>query len=430
MVNISCVNEQMRFVFDMAILFFARLTSIFIRVFFGFPWLGLSKDTLLNSNKFAFCTRFLPPMWSGQAVVIKRLLMGLNSKQYCLVSRPVYDRRSDYDFVGALPAKYHDLQKEVQITVFSMNKLIRWINLFIGIIQRGVNIARALKNEKVNVLVVGTGDQIDPAAACLASSILGCKFFVYFFDDYIEQFWEDTDMRPLIIMLERIIVRRSSGAIVPNEYMQQVLIKRYNHVSDIVRNPCPREEVNEKPCQKEKGVKSVRSEEIRLVFTGAIYKLNYDAFRVIISAIEKITYMNVKLHLYTAQSFEVLKSEGLHGDKVVLHAHVPPAEVKFAQRNADILLIPFSFDPRAMGIIKSSATAKLADYLMSEKPILAICPKDSFLNWYFTKHNCGVVVSEESDLLIQKAILNIIQNNTFRKTICRNAGHRAEIETF
>lgn len=85
-----------------------------------------------TSERFAFCTRFLPPMWSGQAVVIGRLLGGLPAEYYCLATQPVHRNRRANDFIGALPGKYYDLPPEKRIPVGRLSEFVRNANLLWG----------------------------------------------------------------------------------------------------------------------------------------------------------------------------------------------------------------------------------------------------------------------------------------------------------
>jgi len=59
----------------------------------------------MTTSRFAVCTRFVPPLWSGQAVVLGRLLAGFPTHTYCLVSLPLYPGKPEHDFTDALPAK-------------------------------------------------------------------------------------------------------------------------------------------------------------------------------------------------------------------------------------------------------------------------------------------------------------------------------------
>jgi glycosyltransferase involved in cell wall biosynthesis len=375
------------------------------------------------SGRFAFCTRFLPPMWSGQAVVIGRLLAGLPPDYYCFATQPVHQNRHDNDFIGALPGKYYDLPPEKRIPTGRVSDYVRYGNLLWGILQRGTAMARALKYDSVDTLIGCTGDLIDPPATFLAARILRCRYFMYFFDDFTEQWWADPAIQKVIRRFERVLALRADGLISPNEYMQQELLKRYQKPSFVVRNPTPRLRPPEAevPFPSDEG-------EIKLVFTGAIYHLNYDIFRNIIAAIGQLARPNVRLHLYTAQPADELIRQGLDGPHVVIHSHLPPADALEVQRKADILLIPFSFQPEAQGIVRTSATAKLADYLMTGRPLLAICHRDSFLGWYLEEYECGMLVASEEPSAIAGAIRAILEDPGLRERLRRNAVDRAKTD--
>ncbi|MCC6611324.1 MAG: glycosyltransferase [Burkholderiales bacterium] len=375
------------------------------------------------TERFAFCTRFLPPMWSGQAVVIGRLLTGLPPEYYCFATQPVYGNRHENDFIGALPGKYYDLPPERRLPIGRVSDLVRYLNLLWGILQRGTAMARALKDDPVDTLIACTGDQIDPPAAFLAARILRCRYFMYFFDDFTEQWWADPAIQKAIRRIERILALRADGLISPNEYMQQELLRRYRKPSSVIRNPTPwmPPRAETAPFPHDEG-------EIKLVFTGAIYHLNYDIFRSIISAIGLLEHANVRLHLYTAQPAEDLVRQGLVGPQVVIHSHLPPAEALAVQSSADILLIPFSFQPAAEGIVRTSGTAKLADYLMTGRSVVAICHENSFLGWYLRKFDCGVAISSEDPAVIAAALQTIIDDPSLRERLRRNAVERAGVD--
>ncbi len=372
--------------------------------------------------RFAFSTRFLPPMWSGQAVVIGRLLDGIPPECYRLVGQPVLPQSEKSEFMDPLPGKRLALRREWYIPILRspVAEFFRVINLFLGIIQRGPAIARALKNEDVDTLIGCSGDVVDPPAAYLAARILGCKLFLYFFDDYTEQWWAEPRLRSVVRRVERVISARADGLISPNEYMQRELRRRCDRESFIVRNPCPWTAfaTTMEPLAERDG-------EFKLVFTGAVYHLNYDILQTVLKAIAKVEHANVKLHIYTAQPASELARQGLISPHIEIHPHVQPNEVLALQRNADILLIPFSFRPEASGIVRSAATAKLADYLLTGRPIMALCPEDSFLGWYLSTHRCGLVVPRDDVDLVASQIELLIGDSRRREEFGSNAIERA-----
>lgn len=366
-------------------------------------------------KRFAVCTRFTPPLWSGQAVVIGRLLDGMSPETYCMVSLPLYPEKNDcVDFTVALPGKRYLLPPEKPLGRLLLpakwKEVRRRIELYYQIWQRGINIARVLKDDSADTIVGCSGDLLDLPAAYLASSLLKRRFVIYFFDDYTEQWWADPPLRALAGRFERYMVSKASKIFVTNEYMQEEIRSRYGKHSEIIRNPRP---VGVMPKAQEQ-FPTVPGE-LSLIFTGAVYHLNYDILRAIVEALALIDEVFCRLHIYTAQPPEQLEKEGLVGPHVAIHPHVKQEEVAEIQRKGDILLIPFSFVPEAKGIIRTAATAKLADYMAAGRPILALCQEDSFLTWFLRKWECGMAISSEQPRDIADAVCTIVRQPELRK---------------
>ena len=384
-----------------------------------------------SSQRFAICTRFTPPLWSGQAVVIGRLLKGLPPESYCMVSLPLYSETEEAkDYTSSLPGTRYLLPPERVLSRLPIplgwQEVWRETGLLYQALQRGINIAVALRDDSADTIVGCSGDLLDLPAAIIAGKLLDRRVVIYFFDDYTEQWWADPLLRIFASRVEKRVVGRADKILVTNEYMQSEIMCRHGKHSAIVRNPCPSGitlDVQE--------LSSVERDEIKLVFTGAVYHLNFDIIRAILCALARLEadtsmgeFVGVRhrLHIYTAQAREQLENQGLVGMNVVIHNHLMPDEVAKVQRNADVLIIPFSFHPEAKGIIRTAATAKLADYLAAGRPILAICPEDSYLAWYLNDRQCGWVVSNEDPKKIAVAIREIItQRASSRMKLQKNA---------
>lgn len=392
------------------------LICLFIRKRLGMRPQSRTAPYVVSSTRFAVCTRFTPPLWSGQAVVIGRLLDGLDPEVYCLVSLPLSSGSDKPDFTHALPGKRILLPQERSLGLLNRLPWISRLRLFYQIWQRGNNIARALKAESVDMIVGCSGDMLDIPAAYFASRILDCRFVLYFFDDYSEQWWADPPLKKFISRIERLVVPYAIVILTTNEFMQAEIKKRYGRDSTVIHNPRPlgalAEPVLEFPSD---------PHEIRLVFTGAVYHLNYDILRKIIAAIAALPQHRLRLHIYTAQARAQLEQEGLIGPHVEIHGHLPPDKIAEVQSKADILLIPFSFLAAAKGIVRTAATAKLADYLATGRPILALCPEDCFINWYLTHHDCGIAASSDNADEISSAIEKIVSDARLRERLRHNA---------
>ena len=384
----------------------------------------LQKDVRPQRGlKFAFVSHALPPNWSGQAVTIKRILERMDTSLYCLISQ-VNKNSNDvqHNFIGKLGGKYYHLRKEFHIPWSKQTNMMNWINVLLAILIRSWRIGRILKSERCSAIVAGTGDIIDLPASYMASSLRGVPFFPYLFDDYTNQ-WRDPISQNISRLLEPTMFREATGIIVPNEFLRTEIQDRYGIVPSVVHNPC------EGPGPPS-NAKSHRSDqqEIKIVYTGAIYDLNFDAFHNLLKAVSQPDLLQASIHLYTSQPIDWLINNKICGDHVVYHEHVPASKVREVHASADLLFLPLTFDASRSDIVRTSAPSKLADYLASGTPILAHVPSDSYISWYLKRHHCGLVVDQNDPLLLAKNIQLVMRDATLAQQLTNNARTRARID--
>lgn len=374
----------------------------------------------MSQGRFAFCSRFLPPLWSGQAIVIGRLLANVDREKYCLITQPL--DREKKKFQESAAALYYDLPSERTIPFLGrFSTLAARINLYLSILQRAWAITKVVRRDRTKILIACTGDMADPPATWLAARLTGSDLYLYFFDDFTLQWWADPKWVKRAGRFERLIAKSATGLIAPNEVMAAVLKERYGRPTSIVRNPTSWDVLPNAEASP-----PLNATNFRIAFTGAVYHLNYDVLNTVVAAIPSleraIPGLAPKLHIYTAQDHGHLEQQGLREDaNVVLHGHVPPEEVSRVQRESDVLLIPFSFVPTAADFVRSSATAKLADYLAAGRIVLAMCPADSFLGRYINDHECGIVVDRDDPQAVAAAILGVLNEEGAARKIMRNA---------
>ena len=145
------------------------------------------------------------------------------------------------------------------------------------------------------------------------------------------------------------------------------------------------------------------------------------------AALERVSFANVKLHIFTSRSASSLAENGIIGP-VVCHQPQPLSMMPAIQRSADILFLPLAFNSPYPEVIKTSATSKLGEYLASKRPILVHAPADSFIAWYLRKHDCGLVVDHEDTEALARAIENILGNTGLQQRLSANAWERARSE--
>jgi glycosyltransferase involved in cell wall biosynthesis len=351
--------------------------------------------------------------------MIGRILSNIPPEQYCLVLTDNYQSEKDRN-TGFLPGSYYALPNELIILKLGAKYwIMNWLRAFV----RGASIARIVKKEKCDIIVAASGNLIDIPAGWWASVFTGARFVPYLFDDYLYQ-WPDERTRSITRKMEERIYGRVKSVVVPNEFMRYEIEKRQNVRATIVRNPCE--------STPEKDIHTVQTDynlqaEIRIVYTGAIYHVNFEAFRNLMDATSQIP-SNIKIHLYTAQPLDWLEHHGIKGQQIVHHRHSVHAEVVEAQNQAHILFLPFSFNSSVPEVIRTSAPGKTAEYLTSGVPILVHVPPDTFVSWYFRKHDCGCVVDTNETIPLRRAVEDLMGDSSLRQRLVTNAHERARAD--
>jgi glycosyltransferase involved in cell wall biosynthesis len=413
---------------------FSTLLKI-IRKFLRFAWhiicllwrgkrrrlAGMTQER--KALKFAFVSHVLPPSWSGQAVMIGRILRGIAPDRYCLLSRQNYEiDRDQKNYSERLPGEYYHLGPKLQSQGYTHSATMTWAVTLLGVLMRGWHIARILKRERCDTVVAGTGDVIDLPAACLASRLTGTTFYPYLFDDYTYQ-WPHPITQAIAKQIEAVIFQQMEGIIVPNEFLRDEIQSRHGVTASIVRNPCENPDA-----AMERNHAAPARDGARIVYMGAVYHVNCGAFSNLITALERLGRPKVKLQLYTAQPTEFLEAEKICGEYVVVHQHLPPTQVAEVQRSADVLFMPFAFDSPVPEVVRTSAPGKFGEYLASGTPILAHVPNGSFVSWYLGKYECGLVVDRDDPSALGEALERLLDDRDLRSSLSKNAQARARAD--
>ena len=364
--------------------------------------------------KIAVVSSVLPPSWSGQAILINRLLKDRSPEEYCLISQEDYAKVETTAAAPKLTGHYHHLVPQRQIPRGQRLDAIKRINIHF----LGRQIAAIARSEACSAIVAFSGNLTDLPASLVASRILKVPFYAYLCDYYS---YQHMSVRAFAQRMEAKVLRGANGVIVLNEFLRDEFKRAYGVEPSIIYNPCDLRTYEAAPPFKD------HSGEQRIVYTGAVYAAHYDAFRNLIAAIEQLGRPDVRLHLYTAQSPKELNEIGISGP-VVFHEHVTAAEVPALQKQADLLFLPLAFDSPYPEIIRTSAPFKMGEYLAAQRPVLVHAPADSFLAWYFRENQCGMVVDENDPGKLAEGIERLLREESYRNELCERAGERARAD--
>jgi glycosyltransferase involved in cell wall biosynthesis len=366
-------------------------------------------------------SHILPPSPSGQATVLRRLLEGFPPDRCILLSRERYDGAGDAS--GKLPLPYAAFHPPLRLPSFGRfpGSRIRFAgDTLLEIRGRAAQIGTIARKERLGLIVACSGDLVDIPASCLAARRTGIPFVPYLFDDYLYQ-WTGS-MRTAARRMEPWVMKNVKDIIVPNEYLRDEYSRRYGVHANVVRNPCPMPDL----AALDATARVFPPSGIDIVYAGAVYHANYDAFRNVVAAIRMLGRTDVRLHLYTAQTAEEVGKTGIAGPMVVHHTHIPSDEVPAVLRQADILFLPLGFDTPIPEVIRTSAPGKMGEYLSVGRPILVHAPGDSFVSWYFRENRCGIVVDRSDPDMLSSSIHRIFSNGDLRAGLGARARFAAE----
>jgi len=377
--------------------------------------------------KFALISHKVPPSGTGQSLVIYRMLRDLNPESYCLISTERHDAGEPSEGPSTmLPCRYHYLPPPFRFERgyrFGLRPLREGVNIPLAVIEHRCRILDIVRREQCGAVVACTGDVTILPAGYLASRAAGVPFYAYLFDHYSYREWDDPVMAFWARRFEPFIMRGAAGIIAPNEILRDDLRERFGVEPAVIHNS-----FDISPYETD-GRVNIRapSDEVSIVYTGAVYEAHFGAFRNLMAAISQLDHLHVRLHLYTNQPQETLDRENVRG-AIVLHPQQSMTEMPRVQMEAAILFLPLAFDSPYPDLVRTSATTKLGEYLATRRPVLVHAPRDSFVSWYFRKHECGVVVDEDDPARLAAAIELILSDDQLCRRLIANAYERARTD--
>lgn len=377
----------------------------------------------MGSLPLAVLSHILPPSPSGQAVMLYRLLRDWDPKDYCLISRQNYDEMTkEFDLLPGLSAQYCHLKPWFLFGRLNRFKILELVNLLLQTLLHAKGIVHIVKRERCSAIMACSGDLHDLPAGYLASRWLRIPFYAYIFDDYLYQ-WAKSMHRSFARCAERIALRRAKAVIVPNEFLRDEYYRRYRIKPTVIHNACENLQIVKEPDIPWPS----SNDEIKIVYTGAVYHAHFDAFRNLMAAIKLLGRTNIRLHLYTAQPRVELERENICGP-IIYHNHLTPSHLLDVQKSADILFLALAFHSEIPEVIKTSSPGKMAEYMVSGRPILVHAPADSFISCYFEEYKCGLVIDKSNPEILAQAISRIIDDMKLRKKLVVNARARAKFD--
>ncbi len=373
--------------------------------------------------KIAIVSEWLPPSATGQGLLIYRMLEGIDPNRYCLISGVEYSPNDpDTGYVQRLPATYHKFREGLRLTRgyrYGLTPVREFINFPLTVWDRARQISELVVREQCEAVVAFTGHASDLPAACLAARRTRVPFYAYLLDHYSYREWRNRVIGFWARRLEGCVMKRSDKVIVTNEVLSLDLHERFRIEPKVIHNSIDLSDYEDAILDP-----GPSGAEIKIVFTGDVYEAHYDAFRNLLAGLQLLKRNDVRLHLYTPRTSGELAAQGIAGP-IVFHEPLPVEDMIRIQRDAHILFLPLAFNSPYPGLVKTSATTKMGEYMASRRPILVLAPPDSFVAWYFRTHDCGFVVDSCEAASIAETIERVLGSRDLVQQVITRAWEQA-----
>jgi glycosyltransferase involved in cell wall biosynthesis len=112
---------------------------------------------------------------------------------------------------------------------------------------------------------------------------------------------------------------------------------------------------------------------------------------------------------------------GFPEDAVYIEGPPDPAAIARFLAEADLLLLPYNFDPRSARYIRLSLPTKAPAYMMSGTPILVYAPPDVATADYASREGWGYVVPSRGTTGLKAAVKLLMGDESLRESLGRRA---------
>ncbi len=216
------------------------------------------------------------------------------------------------------------------------------------------------------------------------------------------------------------LLSRTSSLLTISETMRKIYKERYGCDSQVFHNGAEDEFFN-----------SLKKEEpneekpIRIRFVGNLLHLQH--FQAIEDLATAVRHFNRKgkqraiLEIFGGESPEGCSRQILHDDEIVYHGPIQLEDRLKTLGEADLLAIPFTFNPGYFEEYRLSIPTKLPENLATGIPVLLYGPKDMAATDLCLKHDLATVITERSIPTLLQLLQEFAENpEPFRQKAARS----------
>lgn len=348
-----------------------------------------------------FCD-FPPANSGGGAVLIARLLRDYPRDRLSGIVGSTYARqfRAAPAWTGARPPiVFPTSTRTGRRGLGRLRELMDWLLIPVAAL---VGAFAARRAHSALIFTVAHGHLF--VAAALTSWLTRLPLVVVVHDDWAAGAGRGRLLaRSLARQIFRLVLRRAATVYSVSAEMSEYLQQEFEVASDLLLPSTDRETDAPAPRPATKGP-------FRIVFSGTLTGPVIGGLQALGRLVGdlRVNGRACELHLHSPAGPDDLARFGLMGANVVAGAWVPQEELHDLLACADLLVAPYSFDPRYAAITDRSFPSKLADYMAAGRPLLVIGPADSPAVRYARLHECAEIVDTPDEGALRQALERVL----------------------
>lgn len=168
---------------------------------------------------------------------------------------------------------------------------------------------------------------------------------------------------------------------------------------------------------------SLNKKDVCILYTGRVGIGIGDSLLEAAAAIDSMNNedVNIKLHIQTPSKHINILDLLQNFKCVVINPYVEYSQIPEITSKADILLLANDFNEEGIDYLKFSMPTKASEYMISGTPVLVYASGQTAVSKFFSRHDCGLCVTNQNSEELKKAIWFLIGDEEYRKKISRNA---------
>ncbi|MEP7157903.1 MAG: glycosyltransferase [Chloroflexota bacterium] len=353
----------------------------------------------------------LPPEITGGAVVLGRMMRGVDPHDYRLAS---FDPPMAPAPGKTLPARTFrvrrpwraDVAREPLGVLSRMRGLRRTC---VEAARRARDMLRIVRRESCEALFVATGTAPDLLAGAIAARYARLPLIVAMYDHWRLQNQHLLGHALAGVLLERAIVGSAQAVIVSTERLRDDLWREHGVEAVVIphlfdADPALRE-VAPGPWPTDPAAPTV-------VYTGQVYAAQLDSVARLVDAFENPALDPWRLHIHGSVA---PLPDFVRQSRVIGHTASDAAAIAAIQRQADILFLPLAFASPYPALVNSSLPTKTIEYMGAGRPILVHAPPDSYLAEFTRQTGFAELVDQPAPEQIAQAILRLTSDPVLRQ---------------